>query len=319
VKQAVDDRPRTKGRFVLTGSANLLLLEKTSESLAGRAHYLTLWPLTRRERLGLGRVGLWSEILAAPTSAWLELLTSEDAVAEDWRSVSSLGGFPVPAHELSTDSDRALWFDGYVATYLERDLQTLANIENLGDFRRLMRAAALRIGGLLNQADLARDVAISRPTAHRWLNLLEASYQLIRVEAHAVNRTKRLVKSPKIYFADVALGRHLAGGDLTGNHLENLVLSDLVAWRDLSSPRPAVLYWRTTNGEEVDFVIEQGRKLLPIEVKATRNPTHADARHLLTFRAEYGRAVRGALLLHTGDDTFWVARDVLATPWWRVV
>ncbi len=320
VKRAVDsDRPRRPGRFVLTGSANLLLMERVSESLAGRAFYLKLWPLTRRERFGLGRTGVWSELLATPVGEWERLLRSQAVGAEDWRARTAEGGLPVPAHELGSAASRARWFDGYVETYLERDLQTLARIEGLGDFRRLMRAAALRLGSVANQADLARDLGLSRPTLHRWLNLLETSFQIVRVDAYAVNRTKRLVKSPKLYWSDVALARHLSGGEPTGAHLENLVLSDLVAWRELVSPRPEILHWRTANQEEVDFVIESGRTLLPIEIKATPHPSHRDARHLLTFRAEYGRAVPGALVLHTGEEIFFLAEGILAAPWWRVL
>jgi hypothetical protein len=320
IKEAVDrDSPRAPGRYVLTGSANLLLMERISESLAGRAYYLKLWPLTRRERLGFGATGCWSELLEASPQGWPELLEAREAPQEDWRVVARTGGLPVPAHELDTPAARSLWFQGYVDTYLERDLQALARIDDLGDFRRLMRAAALRIGGVLNQAELARDVAMPRVTAHRWLNLLETSFQLIRVDAHAVNRTKRLVKSPKLYWSDVGLALHLSGGEPEGAHLENLVLCDLVAWRELVTPRPEVLFWRTHNQEEVDFVIEAGGRLLPIEVKATARPSSRDARHLLTFRAEYGDAVHGALLLHGGTETVWLAERVLAAPWWRVV
>jgi predicted AAA+ superfamily ATPase len=320
IKLAVDrDRPRHPGRYVVTGSANLLLMERVSESLAGRAHYLTLWPLTRRERLGAGRTGLWSELMAAPAGLWPEVLARHAVPCEDWRSATALGGLPVPAHALSTDEERALWFDGYVQTYLERDLQILANIDSLGDFRRLMRAAALRVGSVVNQTELARDVALSRPTAHRWLNLLETSYQLVRVDAYAVNRTKRLIKSPKLYWGDVGLARYLAGGPATGAHLENLILADLVAWRDVTSPKPSVLFWRTENGEEVDFVVEAGRRLLAVEVKATERPSHADTRHLKTFAREYGDAVLGGLLLHAGDDVVWLDEGILAAPWWSVI
>jgi predicted AAA+ superfamily ATPase len=320
VKRAVDsDRPRRPGRFVLTGSANLLLMHRVSESLAGRAYYLKLWPLTRHERLGEARTGIWSELLETPVKGWESLVGSQTDPQEEWRAMTAQGGLPVPAHELKEPAARAQWFDSYVETYLERDLQTLARIEALGDFRRLMRAAAMRLGSVLNQADLARDVALSRPTVHRWLNLLETSFQIVRVSAFAVNRTKRLVKSPKLYWSDVGLARHVAGGEASGAHLENLVLSDLVAWRELMTPRPEVLYWRTVNQEEVDFVIEAGRRLLPIEVKATREPRYKDAKHLITFRDEYAKGVVGGLLLHAGEETFWLAKDVLAAPWWRVL
>ena len=183
-----------------------------------------------------------------------------------------------------------------------------------------MRAAALRVGQLLNQTELGRDVALAQPTVHRWLNLLETSYQLVRLPAYAVNRTKRLIKSPKLYWADVGLGMHLSGlAEPEGAQLENLVLCDLLAWRDARLERAELGYWRTSLGEEVDFVIEAGDRLLPIEVKATTRPRLDDAVHLRTFRAEYGERARAGLLLHAGPDTRWLAPDVLAVPWWQVL
>jgi hypothetical protein len=319
VKRAID-RDRTPGRFLLTGSANLLLMRQISESLAGRASYLTLWPMTRREQQGLGRCGRWEELFATPDNEWRELLATEKDSAEDWRALARRGGFPTPALQLTTAADRRIWFDGYVRTYLERDLQDLAAISSLPDFRRLMRAACLRIGQLVNQTELGRDVALPQPTVHRWLNLLETSYFLVRLPAYAVNRTKRLIKAPKVYWSDTGVALHLAESEEAGGaHLENLVLHDLLAWRDARIERAELGYWRTSIGEEVDFVIEAGGKLLPIEVKATARPRLADATHLRTFRAEYGKKARAGLLLHTGSTLEWLAPDVLAAPWSRLL
>ncbi|GMV19999.1 MAG: hypothetical protein AMXMBFR56_82230 [Polyangiaceae bacterium] len=326
VKRAID-RDRRPGRFLLIGSANLLLMRQVSESLAGRASYLTLWPMTRREQLGLGRAGRWDELLATPDAQWRDLLESGDKAGddpeEDWQALALRSGFPTPALELTTPADRAIWFDGYVRTWLERDLQDLASISALPDFRRLMQAACLRLGQLLNQTELSRDVGLPQPTVHRWLNLLETSYLLVRLPAYAVNRTKRLVKSPRIFWGDTGVALHL-GAQLgpsapSGAHLENLVLHDLIAWRDARVDRVELAYWRTTIGEEVDFVVEAGGKLLPIEVKATSKPRLADCAHLRTFRHEYGRKTRAGLLLHTGRTVEWLTPDVLAVPWWRVL
>lgn len=321
IKRAVDaDHPRRRGRFVLTGSANLLLMERVSESLAGRAVYVSLWPLTRRERMGQARAGIWSELLDVDVPGWYDLVHAETTPREDWREMTLRGGLPSPAYELESEAARATWFRGYVQTYLERDLQQLAGIENLVDFRRVMRAAALRIGGVLNQAELARDVAMPRPTVHRYLNLLETSYQVVRIEPYSVTRTKRLIKSPKLYWSDTALALHLTDTtEPSGAHLENLVLMDLLSWRESTTGRPQVLFWRTTEGEEVDFVIESGDRLLPIEVKATRSPRPPDVKHLRTFLQQYPDRCPGGLLLHDGGDISWLSEGILSAPWWRVL
>lgn len=319
VKQAIDER-RQPGRFLLTGSASLLLMQRVSESLAGRASYMTLWPMTRREQLGLGSSGTWDDLLGTPDDEWLDLVEAGRAAPADWRSSVMRGGFPTPALQLATEAERAVWFDGYVRTYLERDLQDLSSVASLPDFRRLMRAACLRLGQTLNQTDLGRDVAMPQATVHRYLNLLETSHLLVRVPAYSVNRTKRLIKSPKLYWGDVGLAAHLARlSEPTGACLENLVLSDLLAWRETRSQPTEVLHWRTTSGAEVDFVVETSDRLLPIEVKATARPRLGDARHLRTFGAEYRGQCRPGLLLHGGGTVERLAPDVLAVPWWRVM
>ena len=320
-KALVDqDRPRRRGRFLLTGSANLLLKKAVADSLAGRAAYRTLHPLTRREQRGLGCAGRWSELLAEDVARWPALLAEDAAGPEAWPDLARRGGFPVPALELPSDAARATWFEGYVRTYLERDLRDLANVQSLPDFRRLMRAAALRTGALINVAELGRDVGLPAATVQRHLGLLETSHLLIRLEPYSVNRTKRLVKAAKLYWADAGLALHLAGGEPGGAHLENVVITDLLAWADASpGPRPHILHWRTASGQEVDAVIEDRDRLLAIEIKATTRPTARDARHLRTFREEYGDAVAGCLLLHGGDDTFRMEEGIVAAPWWRVV
>jgi predicted AAA+ superfamily ATPase len=295
-------------------------MRQVSESLAGRASYLTLWPMTRREQQGLGRCGRWDELLGTPESDWLALLSNPQDEPEDWATLARRGGFPIPALQLARATDRRIWFDGYVRTYLERDLQDLASISSLPDFRRLMRAACLRVGQIVNQTELGRDVALPQPTVHRWLNLLETSYLLVRLPAYAVNRTKRLIKAPKIYWGDTGVAMHLAGQEEPGGaHLENIVLQDLLAWRDARIEQADLGYWRTSLGEEVDFVIETGGKLLPIEVKATARPRLGDAAHLRAFRSEYGKKAHPGLLLHTGNMLEWLTPDVLAAPWWKVL
>jgi hypothetical protein len=154
----------------------------------------------------------------------------------------------------------------------------------------------------------------------RYLDLLEVSCQLVRLEPYSVNRTKRLIKSPKRYWTDTGLALHLADApEPSGAHFENQVLCDLLAWRDAEPTRPSVLYWRTAAGEEVDVVVEARGRLLALELKAHPRPSHRDARHLQAFLGEYGRAAHGGLLLHAGTTTEWLGERILSTPWWRIL
>ncbi len=320
IKRAVDE-DRRPGRFLLTGSANLALMERVSETLAGRAVYLTLGPLTRRELRGLGSAGHWNVLLDHPPDEWVEALRATPAIEDgaDWPELARTGGYPTPALELEGEDDRAAWFEGYLRTYLERDLQQLSSIENLGGFRRLVRATALRVGSLQNQADLARDVGLPPSTAQRYLDLLETSYQIVRVPAYSVNRTKRLVKSPKLYWNDTGLALHLAGADPGGAHLENLIASDLFAWRETRTRRPGILFWRTSGGAEVDFVLETAQKLVPVEVKSAQRLRVHDARHLELFLDEYPDRAAAGVLLHGGDAIHSLTDRVIAVPWKRMV
>lgn len=319
VKRAVDGM-REPGRFVLTGSANLLLMKEVSESLAGRASYFTLWPLTRRESLGLGRAGTWTLFFESAPPAWVDRMSREDELPADWTTLARRGGFPTPALEIDDEEDRDRWFAGYARTYLERDLRDVATVASIVDFRRLMRAACLRLGSLANLSEISRDIGMPVATVHRQMNVLEVSYLLVRLSAYAVNRTKRLIKAPKLYWADTGLALHVAGETSPrGAHLENLVLLDLLAWQGAEASPPEVHYWRTASGDEVDFVLEWKGRLLPVEVKAATKPRLDDAKGLRSFRREYGKKSLPGLLLHGGAETFWMAEDVLAAPWWRVV
>ena len=319
VKRAVDE-DRAPGRFLLTGSANLALMKQVSESLAGRAVHLTLWPLTRHELGGRGSAGVWADLFRLGDRDWSGFLRAREAPAADWRDVVRRGGYPTPAYHLRQASARSLWHAGYTQTYLERDLRALSSVASLVDFRRLMRAACLRLGSLVNQTELGRDVGMPQATVHRHLDLLEVSYQLVRLPAFSMNRTSRLIKTPKLYWNDTALALHLAGEDEPrGAHLENLVLCDLLAWSTSMPDGPQVMYWRTSSGREVDFVVEWKGRLLPVEVKATTNPRSGDADNLRAFRDEYGRRSRAGLLLHAGKTTSWLADGVLAAPWWSIV
>ena len=276
--------------------------------------------MTRREQRGLGRGGIWEELLGARDAEWLDLAAAQPDEPEDWRTLALRGGFPLPAVHLRTARERAVWFDGYVRTYLER-----GPTGHVVDLRaaRFPKADALGVsphgpggqpgGAWPRRRAAATDRAPLSQPAGDIVSADTASH--LRREPH-----EAADQSPKLYWGDTGVALHLAQeAEPGGAHLENLVLNDLLAWRDARDDRAEVLYWRTTAGEEVDFVIEAGDRLLPIEVKATERPRLRDAANLRTFRAEYGDRARAGLLLHAGSRLEWLTADVLAAPWWRVM
>jgi predicted AAA+ superfamily ATPase len=320
VKAAVDrEHQQTPGRFVLTGSANLLLMKQVSESLAGRAAYITLEPMTRRELLGEASTGNWDAFFDSPKADWVQEFSASGGKKEDWRSVARRGGFPYPALRLD-DAARRVWFDGYITTYLERDLRELSAVDDLVAFRRAMQAFAVRTGTPVNASAVSAELGLVARTLRRWLDLLDVSYQLLQLPAFTARKAARLRKRPKYYWNDSALAMHLSGSEEPdGVHLETLVYTDLRAWAALDARRPSLMYWRDEENREVDFVIERDGKLLAVEVKATIRPTYNDWKHLRHFVSEYKKTTISGVLLHGGDETFQAAEGVIAVPWWRVM
>jgi predicted AAA+ superfamily ATPase len=296
-------------------------LRGVSESLAGRAAHLVLRPMTEREKRGDVAPPVWPALLSAGTPD-LALAALPAPRALDWRDAALRGGLP-PAALADDAADRAVWFDAYADTYLHRDVRDLARIGDLSAFARFLRLVALRTGGLLNVADLARDAALPRTTALRWLSILEATFLVTLLPAFAGNATTRLIKAPKLYSLDTGLSLHLAGvtgaaeiGRMqnAGAWLEQLVLNDLLAWRESEPRKPAVCHSRTASGREADFVVEHGRRMLPIEVKSARAVRVDDARELDALcAASAGRAPFG-LLLHDGPEAFRLTRTTIAVP-----
>lgn len=315
VKRAVDEKRDM--RFVLSGSANFLLLRRISESLAGRAVHFVLRPMTWGEQVGLPPPTLLKNLFAGELPPELQTKPAPDPIP-----LILKGLLPplmwLPSLEVATE-----WWRGYVMTYLERDLRTLSQVASLADFRRVMELAALRTGQLVNQTELARDAGVSQPTAHRYLNLLEASFLVHRVPAFAKSRTKRLIKSPKLYWADPGLvaflmGHYreesLRGSREVGALFENLVLLHLQVLTDLLSPPGRIYHWRTASGKEVDFVVEWGRRLVAVEAKLTTRARYADVRTLELFLAEH-EVCQVGILVYCGEELVRLGKRILAVPW----
>ncbi len=323
VKRAVDTLRRA-GDFILTGSANLLLMKHVADTLAGRAIYLDLRPFCPTEWQERKDALLPLERLFAPDFDWREWPDEPG----DWPTWLLRGGFP-PALQIASETDRGLWFAAYVQTYLERDLRQLSAVSSLPDFQRVMMLAAQRTGKLLNQADLARDAALSHPTTHRYLNLLETGCLVTRIRPVVTNPSAVLVKTPKLLWTDCGLAAWLAGikssADATqrldaGFWLEETLFQTLDTWRALDSQRRKLHFWRDRAGHEVDFILEEAGKWVALEIKAGSQVTAGDMVGIRAFRDGLKRKaslVRG-VVLHSGKarplDT-----DDVALPWgWMV-
>lgn len=314
IKRAVDSGST---RFVLSGSANLLLMRRVSESLAGRAIYFVLEPMTAGETKRQPMPTILQELFAGRFPS--DGLTS--GITPDLVATLLRGSMPALLH-ISSPTAWVEWWEGYVATYLERDLRQISQIDALSDFHRVMQLLALRTGQLLNQSDVARDAKISQPTIHRYVDLLEGTYLLQNLPAFAVSRTSRLLKSPKVQWADPGLAVFLAGyfdedalasARELGSFFETFVLHHLRVLASLMTPRGRLHYWRTTTGREVDVVIEQGQRLLAFEIKMTESVGFGDAEGLRFFLDEHEKAV-GGVLLYCGHEIRRLGDNLVALP-----
>lgn len=321
------DAARRPGDYLLTGSTRLPLLKAAADSLAGRAVYFDLPPFCPGEWTADPRqLRPLDALLSGGFSPGEWPVPESHGDRDTWQEWLLRGGFP-PALELAADADRDLWFTGYVQTYLERDLRDLSAISSLPDFQRVMRLAAQRTGRLLNQSDVARDAGMPHPTCHRYLNLLEAGCQLVRLPPYASNPPTGLVKSPKLLWTDGGLAAWLAGitdvaalrrrQDL-GFWLEQAIFMSLQTWRSLDTARRRLYYWRDRSGNEVDFLIEDGERLLALEVKLSSQATVGDAAGILALRRTLKNRTAAELpgaVLHGGDGVRALGEQVYALPW----
>ncbi|HFE53807.1 MAG TPA: DUF4143 domain-containing protein, partial [Bacteroidetes bacterium] len=228
-------------------------------------------------------------------------------------------GFPELVVE--PERDTRLWMASYVQTYLERDVRSVKNIANLADFHRFLMALAARTAQVLNVSEVARDIGISVNTARAWLSVLEASFQIVLLRPYYANLGKRLVKSPKLYFLDAALPAYLTGlfdarhallGPMGGALLENAVFGEIYRAFVHRGQEPRLYFWRTASGHEVDFILDLGHQIVPVEVKLTATPKPALARNLVKFKELFGAKVSRAFLVCLAPRSFFLTRDVVA-------
>jgi len=250
--QVLVDEKRRNGLYLLTGSQNFLLMEKISQSLAGRAAILKLLPLSLEELK----------------------LSKKNIEKEKIESILFKGFYPKLYNE-KTDTDQ--YYSNYIQTYVERDVRTMRNIANLGKFKRFISLLAARTGQILNVSSLINDGGINYKTAMAWLSVLEASYVIFLLEPYYKNYNKRIIKSPKIYFYDTGLvcslldistADQLNTHYLKGEIFETFVISEIIKRYYNDAQKKNIFFWRDKTGHEIDLIIEQANKTFLIEIKS---------------------------------------------------
>jgi hypothetical protein len=311
------DRDRRPGRFLLTGSANVLLLPQLSESLVGRMEVTTLWPLSQGEIDGVveGFVdGLFGD---EP----LEGAATGDGPPLVERILR--GGYP-EAVRTATSGRRAAWFDAYVTTLLSRDVRDLARIEGLTELPRLVNLVASRPMALLNYAELVRSAGLAQTTLKRYFALLQAIFLVRTLPPWHGNLGKRMVKTPKVLLTDNGLAAHLMGLDaarlgadrtLLGGLLESFVTMEIVKQIGWSTTAPVLYHFRSHAGDEVDLVLERrSGALAGIEVKSAATVTGTDFKGLRLLEEAAGRRFKRGVVLYTGSEVIPFGPRLYAVP-----
>ncbi len=296
IKEQID-LDRTPGRFVLTGSSSLQGFRDISDSLAGRIGIVDLYAFNLSEIIGQ-RFNFIDHVFSG---------AAFPAVAQVTDIVPHLlkGGFP-EVQTIAHAKTRMLWFSSYIRTYIERDLHDMGNIRNLDSFMRLYLSLALPSANLLNKADLARDCQLDNKTLDNYLGILKHTYQIALLKPWFNNAAKRLVKMPKVFMLDSGILCHLlklsSAEDLQqssqrGAVYETFVLSELVKANTYAAQPVDLSFYRTSDGKEIDFVLDNGKGLVLLEVKAAHSVTPADFRHISYFIGQNpGRVVQGMVL-----------------------
>ncbi|MBK5273822.1 MAG: ATP-binding protein [Desulfuromonadales bacterium] len=312
------DRNRKPGRFLLTGSANVLLLPRLSESLAGRMELFTLWPLSQGEFAGT-RERFIDNIFS-------EVLPSGESISTDTKTTvierAIRGGYPEAAAR-GSESRRRAWFGSYITTILQRDVRDIANIDGLTAMPRLLSMLATRSPSLFNYSELSRTTGLPQSTLKRYMALFETIFLIDHLPAWYSNLGKRLVKTSKLVMNDTGLLTTLLAVDaarlentpLCGAVIENFVIMELKKQISWSDTRPAMLHYRTQTGQEVDIVLEDtAGRLVGIEIKSAKSVGRQDFRGLQSLAEAAGNNFLRGIVLYSGSEMVSFGSNLFAIP-----
>ncbi len=317
IKEIVDQDQRP-GRYLLSGSNQPTIAGSVGDSLLGRAAYRILRPLTLSElRFDESHKG-WSFLLTGSHQDVISELERRAAASGQlaWRDIVKTGGFP---RVLAAPPDQRMrMLSDYAQVFASRDIREVIGIDSSDRFEAFLRLASSRIGQELNYSGLSQDLGVAVSTIRRWIDALGRSYLIELVPSYSRNAGQRVIKSPKLFMVDSALAMAAAReSEPSGFHLENMVASDLAVWKD-SAPGRGIHHWRLASGQEVDFVLEEHGRLLPLEVKSGVDVGSDEARHLRHFRKTHANATRG-LLLSSDPEIRLLKDEIVSAPWWAVL
>jgi len=317
IKAAID-RDRKPGRFLLTGSANIMLLPRLAESLAGRMEIITLWPFSQGELESVNEQFIDS-IFA---TKWDAPKVKPVDTKEIWERVLK-GGYPESVNR-GTQPRRKAWFGSYVTTILQRDIRDLANIEGLTALPRLLKLLSSRTATMLNFSELSRSIGIPQSTLKRYMTLLETTFLYQALPAWSANLSKRLVKSPKIilsdtgligYLQDITSQRIIQNKEFSGRLLENFVAMELMKQITWSDTQPGMYHFRTQGGQEVDIVLEDSTgNIVGIEVKASGSVGGNDFKGLKNLAESLGKRFVRGLVIYSGENIVAFGDTLYAMP-----
>ena len=283
--QGIVDKKQKPGMFILTGSHQPDLQQAVNQSLAGRTAVLTLMPLS------LSELGQYNK--------------PDDVYDLIWR-----GAYP-RLHQFQLKPER--FYNGYLQTYVERDVRALINLADLGRFQQFLTLLAGRIGQLLNYSSLSNDIGVSSTTIKSWISVLKASYLVFELQPFFENIRKRVVKSPKLYFTDTGLAAFLLGirsrdqasrDPLRGNLYENLMILEIRKAMFNRGERPDLYFYRDSNGNEVDLLIRMPSGVLPVEIKSSATFNDSFLKGIAHFRKVSDDCLQHAYVLYNGNDLF---------------
>jgi predicted AAA+ superfamily ATPase len=314
LKKDIDEN-RVPGRYLLTGSANPLMIPRLGDAFVGRMEIFTLYPLSQGELLGKKE-----QFIEHLLKQEIPMVQRNPIIRPELLEKIIIGGYP--SVQNASAQARESWINSYINTLLQRDVQDLAQISGLSEFPQLLRLLATRTSNLLNVAELSRSSTIAISTLHRYLTLLEALFIISLITPWHANLSKRLVKAPKTSFIDTGILTFLLGIDqerllnnsmLVGGILENFVISELKKQISWSTHRINLFHFRTQTGIEVDAVLETSAgAVIGIEIKASDTVTPSDFKGLKYLQEETGKNFIAGIVLYTGSESIPFGKNLYA-------